>query len=159
MPLPENKTNSRSAAPVATGKAQDPAGQFVAKFAKHHRKCMSLAKRFTLDHPELKQSAAIGQLCRASQEMLEQAKAAQTLTEIYLALDEKHRDIVRPIITARFKDIATLARTSWRRFHDSVALARSSNPEIESAQREFQPHADEFQEALQAFIAMSATTH
>jgi hypothetical protein len=157
MPPQENKTHSRPAA--AAGAAKDSVGQFVAKFANHYRTCMKLAKRFTLDNPELKHSAAIGQLCRASQEMLEQAKEAQALTEIYLALDEKHRDTVRPIITARFKDISKLARASWRRFYDSIELGRSTNPEIESAQREFQPHADEFQEALQAFIAMSAKTH
>jgi hypothetical protein len=158
MPPPqENKTHSRPAGAARVGK--DSAGQFVAKFANHYRTCVALAKRFTLDHPELKHSAAIAQLCRAAQEMLEQAKEAQALTEIYLALDEPHRDVVRPIITARFKDISKLARASWRRFYDSIELVHPTHPEIQSAQGEFQPHADQFQEALRAFIAMSAKAH
>jgi hypothetical protein len=90
--------------------------------------------------------------------MLEQAKEARTLTEIYLALDESHRDVVRPIITARFKDIAKLARASWLRFCESVDLARGTKPEIVSAHRDFEPHADQFQRALRAFIAMSDET-
>src|ERR1051325_2231732 len=80
------------------------AAGFVTRFTNHHRKCVSLAKKFTADDPELKDSAAISQLCRASQEMLEQAKEARALTEIYLALDEQHRDAVRSIIITRFKD-------------------------------------------------------
>jgi len=150
----EEKTNSGSVTVAA--KADESAAQFVTKFTRHHRTCQSLAKRFTADSLELKDSAAISQLCRASQEMLEQAKEARTLTEIYIALDELHRDTVRPIITERFKDIAKLARTSWQRFCDSIEIARATKPEIAGAQRDFQPHAEQFQEALQAFIAMSA---
>lgn len=144
---------------ATASRAEDSAADFVAKFTSHYRTCVSLAKRFTLDDPGIKQSAAISQLCRASHEMLEQAKEARALTEIYLALNEAHRDTVRPIITERFKDISKLARTSWRRFRDSIEMARTTKPEIESAQGEFQPHADEFQEALRAFIAMSAKAH
>ena len=134
----------------------DSAAAFVTKFANHHKQCVALAKRFTDSPSTLKDSAAISQLCRASQEMLEQAKEARTLTEIYLALDDQHRDAVRPIITNRFKDIARLAKASWLRFCDSIKLARDTNPEIATAQQEFQPHADQFQKALREFIAMSA---
>jgi hypothetical protein len=143
---------------AAAGERVDAAAAFITKFSSHHRSCVSLAKRFTANNPELKDSAAISQLCRASQEMLEQAKEARALTEIYLALDETHRDLVRRIITERFKDLGKLARTSWVRFCDSIQLGQLKNPEIVSAQREFQPHAQKFQEALRTFIAMSDAT-
>src|SRR5438552_19204689 len=146
----EQKNQIRSTATAAKGK--DSAAQFVAKFRSHYKTCVTLTERFTADDPKLKDFAAITQLCRASQEMLEQAKEARALTEIYLALDEPHRDAVRPIITERFKDIAKLARASWLRFCDSVQLGQMTNPEIVSAQREFQPHAEKFQEALRTFI-------
>ncbi len=138
--------------------ADSSAAEFVAKFTRHHQTCVSLAKRFTTDDPDLKDSAALSQLCRASQEMLEQAKEARTLTEIYLALDESHRDAVRPIITERFKDIAKLATASWSRFCDSIDLVRATKREIAAAQREFQPHAEHFQEALRAFVEISGDT-
>jgi hypothetical protein len=156
-PFEERNTRIGEAAVAAEGK--DSAAAFVTKFANHYQTCVTLAKRFTDGNPELEDSAAISQLCRASQEMLDQAKEARALTEIYLALDETHRDSVRPIITQRFKDIAKLARASWRRFCDSVALIRSTKPDIAVAQREFQPHAEKFQEALHQFIAMSAEMH
>jgi hypothetical protein len=157
--MPSEEHNSPLTRACAAGERNDAAAvAFVTKFASHHRSCVSLAKRFTGDNPQLKDSAALSQLCRASQEMLEQAKETRALTEIYLALDEAHRDAVRPVITERFKDIAKLARTSWRRFCDSVQLGQMTNPEIVSAQREFQPHAEKFQEALGTFIAMSAGT-
>lgn len=140
----------------AAAKEERSAAQFVAKFKKHHQMCVELAKRFTGDNPELESSAAISQLCRASQEMLEQAKEARALTEIYLALDEAHRDVVRPILIERFKDITKLARISWLRFCDSILIARNTNPEIAAAQKDFQPHADEFQRALREFIDISA---
>ena len=152
----EEKTSITVTAPASD--RSDSASAFVTKFKNHHQRCVALAKGFADENSDVKNSAAISQLCRASQEMLEQAKAAQALTEIYLALDDKHRDTVRPIITNRFKDIARLARSSWSRFCDSVALARDSNPEIAVAQREFQPHADQFQKALREFIAMSTDT-
>ena len=152
----EQPKNGVGAVTAAAG--NDSAAAFVTKFASHHKRCMALAKRFTADNPRLKDSAALSQLCRASQEMLEQAKEARTLTEIYIALDESHRDVVRPIITARFKEIARLSRNSWGRFRDSIGIAGTSEPEIVSAQREFAPHAEEFQNALRAFIAMSAQT-
>jgi hypothetical protein len=157
MSAVEEQANNISSA-TAAAKRTDSAAQFVAKFRSHHKTCISLAKRFTADNPELKDSAAIAQLCRASQEMLEQAKEARALTEIYLALDEAHRDAVRRIVVERFKDIAKLARASWLRFCDSMELAAASKPEIGAAQRDFQPHAKKFQEALAAFIAMSAQT-
>src|SRR5205085_11177829 len=91
---------------AATAKGKTSAAQFVRDFASHYQKCVALAKRFTTDDPELKDCAAISQLCRASHEMLEQAKEARVLTEIYLALDEQHRDAVRSMITDRFKDVA-----------------------------------------------------
>ena len=150
----EEKANTMSTA-AAAAKRTDSAAQYVAKFRSHYKTCVTLAKRFTADDPELKDSAAIGQLCRSSQEMLEQAKQAQALTEIYLALDETHRDAVRPIIVERFKDIAKLAHASWLRFCDSIEIARSAKPAIAVAQREFQPHADEFQQALRQFIALN----
>lgn len=150
----DEQTNRGSV--TAAAEADDSAAQFVTKFTRHHQTCMSLAKRFTADNPELKDSAALSQLCRASQEMLEQAKEARTLTEIYLALDESHRDTVRAIIIERFKDITKLARASWQRFCDSIEIAKSTKPEIASAQRDFQPHAEQFQQALKAFITMSA---
>ena len=153
MPTTEERTNLTSA---TASTSNDAAVAFVAKFGKHHQRCVSLAKRFSGKDPDFKNSAAISQLCRATQEMLEQAKEARTLTEIYLALDEQHRDSVLPIVSERFKDIARLARSAWSRFCDSVELARDSNPAIAVAQREFQPHADQFQQALREFIAMSA---
>ncbi|HJT81966.1 MAG TPA: hypothetical protein VJ719_12275 [Chthoniobacterales bacterium] len=138
---------------AAAGEAA--AAAFVAKFTRHHQQCISLAKHFTETGSDLKDSAALSQLCRASQEMLEQAKEAQTLTEIYLALDESHRDVIRPIIIERFKHISKLAKTSWGRFCDSVKLVQVSRPAIAKAQRDFGPHAREFQDALRAFIALS----
>jgi hypothetical protein len=135
-------------------KREDSAAQFVTKFVNHYRRCVALAKRFVVDNPELKDSAALSHLCRASHEMLEQAKEARAMTEIYLALDDKHRDEVRPIIIARFKDISKSAHNSWRRFCDSTRFAPSAKDEIESAQRDFEPHAREFHETLQAFIAL-----
>jgi hypothetical protein len=154
FPIPEYKTHCPPTA--AAEKAKHSAGQFPAKFASHYERCQKLGKRFTTDDPKLKESAAISQLCRASQEMMQQAKQARMLTDIYLTLDDSHREMIRPIITAGFKDISKLASDSWRRFRDSVALARTANPDIQLAQREFQPHADEFQDALAAFIAMIA---
>lgn len=157
MPYSEEAaTNLRPTAVAA--EETDAAAEFVTKFTRHHRTCVELAKRFTVDGPEVKESAAISQLCRASQEMLEQAKEARALTEIYLALDESHRDTVRPIITDRFKDISKLARASWRRFCDSIELVGKTKPHIANAQRDFKPHAEQFQDALRAFIAMSANT-
>jgi hypothetical protein len=135
-------------------KREDSAALFVTKFTNHHRQCVSLAKRFAVDNPQLKDSAAISHLCRASKEMLEQAKEARAMTEIYLALDEKHRDEVRPIIIGRFKDLSKSAHASWRRFCDSTRFAPSVKDEIESAQRDFEPHAREFHETLRAFIAL-----
>jgi len=149
----EEPTKIHSAANA--GQERDSAAQYVAKFRSHYKVCVTLAKQFTADNPELKDSAAIAQLCRASQEMLEQAKEARALTEIYLALDDTHRDAVRPIIVARFKDIAKLARASWLRFCDSIEIAGNTKPEIAAAHRDFKPHADQFQRALREFIAMS----
>jgi len=151
-------TTEKQESNAAATEGNKSAAAFVTKFTNHHQKCVSLAKRFTEDDAELKDSAALSQLCRASQEMLEQAKEARTLTEIYLALDETHRDAVRPIITERFKDLAKLARASWLRFCDSMELARQTKPEIAVAHREFEPNARAFQEALRAFIGMSSTT-
>ena len=142
----------------AGAERHDSAAEFVTNFAAHHRNCVTLAKRFTENDPDLKDSAALSQLCRASWEMLEQAKEARALTEIYLALDEPHRDTVRPIITSRFKDIAKSARASWKRFCDSIDIARAIKPEIATAQRDFKPHAAQFQEALARFIAISEET-
>jgi hypothetical protein len=155
MPSPEHNSIARGG---VAGKPDDAAAAFVTKFTNHHRSCVSLAKRFTADNPQLTDSAALSQLCRATQEMLEQAKEARALTEIYLALDENHRDAVRPIITERFKDIAKLARASWQRFCDSTKLVQVTKPEIVAAQREFEPNAEKFQDALRTFIEMSATT-
>jgi hypothetical protein len=146
-------TIATKAAPTVQ-KREDSAAQFVTKFVNHYRRCVSLAKRFAVDNPDIKDSVALSQLCRASQEMLEQAKGARAMTEIYLALDEKHRDAVRPIIIGRFKDLSKSADASWRRFCDSARLAPSVKDEIESAQRDFEPHAREFHETLQAFIAL-----
>jgi hypothetical protein len=86
--------------------------------------------------------------------MLEQAKEGRAITEIYLALDDKHRDAVRPIIIARFKDILNSADASWRRFCDSTRFAPAARREIEAAQRDFEPHAGEFHETLRMFIAL-----
>src|SRR4051794_39104867 len=97
-------TKSGVTARQAAREGDEVAAGFVARFSGHHRRCASLAKKLTVDDPDFKDSAAISQLCRASQEMLGQAKEARTLTEIYLALDEQHRDAVQPIIVARFKD-------------------------------------------------------
>ena len=142
--------------PATAAQTEDSAAKFVAKFRRHHQTCITLAKQFASDDPRLKDSAAISQLCRASQEMLEQAKGARALTEIYLALDELHRDAVRPLVVERFKDLAKLARASWLRFCDSIEIVRDTRPEIAAAQGDFQPHADEFQQALREFIEMSA---
>jgi len=148
----KNKTSVEASATLE--KREDSAAQFVTKFINHHRRCVSLAKRFAVDDADIKDSAALSQLCRASKEMLEQAKGARAMTEIYLALDEKHRDAIRPIIIARFKDLSKSAHASWLRFCDSTRLAPAPKHEIESAQEDFEPHAREFHETLQAFIAL-----
>ena len=63
------------------------------------------------------------------------------MTQIYLALDDKHRDAVRPIMVARFKDVSKSAKIAWNRFCDSVQFLPSdrfeSNPlsEISSLMR------------------------
>jgi hypothetical protein len=159
MTAPDKNKRGVGATP-AMRKAEDFVAGFVTKFAHHFRTCRSLAKQFTIDNPAFKQDyAAISQLCRASQEMLQQAKETRTLTEVYLALDEPHRDAVRPLITARFEEISKAARASWLRFGDSIELAQTTKREIEAAQRDFEPHANEFQQALRAFIAMSANAH
>jgi len=150
--------NKTSVGPPATVEEHDSAALFVTRFTIHYRRCVSLAKRFAVDNPELKDSAAISQLCRASHEMLEQAKEARAMTEIYLALDDKHRDAVRSIIIARFKDISKSAHASWLRFCDSIQFARTAEHEIEAAQNNFEPHAREFQERLRRFIALSDKT-
>ena len=146
---------SKIGSAAAAAKRTDSAAQFVAKFRSHYQTCVDLAKRFTAVDPALKDSAAIRQLCRASQEMLDQAKEARALTEIYLALDEAHRDAVRGIIVNRFRDIAKLARASWLRFSDSIEIARNSKPEIAIAQSDFQPHAEKFQQVLREFIKIA----
>ena len=128
--------------------------QFVTTFIAHHKRCKALAKQFAADNAQLRDSAALSQLCRASNEMLEQAKGARAMTEIYLALDEKHREAVRPIIIERFKDILNSADASWRRFCDSVRFAPKPRRDIESAQQEFAPHAMTFHETLRMFIAL-----
>jgi len=87
--------------------------------------------------------------------MADQAKAARALTEIYLSLDEKHREAVRPIILGRFKDILASAEGSWRRFCDSMRFIRPATPEIQSARRDFEPHADEFKHTLREFVMMA----
>src|SRR5690242_15453205 len=111
----------------------DPAASFVTKFTHHHRRCVTLGKQFAIFSPALGDSVALSHLCRASQEMTDQAKAARTLTEIYLSLDEKHRDVVRAAIIGRFKDILASAEASWRRFCDSMRLIHPAMPELESA--------------------------
>jgi hypothetical protein len=113
--------------------APGPAAPFVSKFTDHHRRCVILGKRFAAFSLDLGDSAALSQLCRASQEMADQAKAARALTEIYLSLDEKHRDAVRAIIVGRFKDILASAEASWRRFCDSMHFIRPATREIQSA--------------------------
>ena len=90
--------------------------------------------------------------------MADQAKAARTLTEIYLSLDEKHRDAVRAIILGRFKDILASAEGSWRRFCDSMHFIRPATREIQSARRDFEPHADEFKHTLRKFVAIAERT-
>jgi hypothetical protein len=139
-------------------RAQEAATSFVSEFARHHRRCLSLAKRFATDDPNLKDSAALGQLCRATQEMLEQAKAARALSEIYLRLDERHRDAVQAIIIARFEDILESAQASWRRFCDSMQFVHPDKREIESARRQFEPQADRFQDTLRKFVALADKT-
>lgn len=133
----------------------DPAAPFVTKFANHHRRCVLLGKRFATVSPNLGDSAALSQLCRASQEMADQAKAARALTQIYLSLDEKHRDAVQAIILGRFKDILASAEASWRRFCDSMHYIRPATPEIQSARRDFEPHADQFKHALRKFVRIA----
>ena len=135
-------------------RAPDAATSFVSEFAKHRRRCLSLAKRFATDDANLKDSAAVGQLCRATQEMLEQAKAAHALSEIYLRLDDRHRDAVQAIIIARFEDILHSAQASWRRFCDSMQFVHSDKREIESARRQFEPQANQFQDTLRKFVAL-----
>ena len=150
-----SSANKTSADPTATvPKSTHSAAQFVTKFIAHHQRCKALAKRFAVDNPELRDSAALSQLCRASNEMLEQAKEARAMTEIYLALDENHRDAVRPIIIGRFKDILNSADASWRRFCDSLRFAPIPKRDIESAQQDFAPHAMTFHETLRMFIAL-----
>lgn len=139
---------------IRGGKREDSAAEFVTKFTHHHERCKSLAKRFAVGKPDLQDSVALSQLCRASQEMLEQAKEARAMTQIYLALDDKHRDAVRPIMVARFKDVSKSAKIAWNRFCDSVQFLPSDRFEIESAQRDFEPHARAFQETLCAFILL-----
>lgn len=90
--------------------------------------------------------------------MADQAKAARALTEIYLSLDEKHRDAVRAVIVGRFKDILASAEGSWRRFCDSMHFIRPATPEIQSARRDFEPHAEEFKQALHEFVAIANRT-
>jgi len=87
--------------------------------------------------------------------MADQAKAARALTEIYLSLDEKHRDAVRAIILGRFKDILASAEASWRRFCDSMQFIRPATPEIQAARRHFEPHADEFKRTLREFVTIA----
>ena len=157
MPVSEEKSAKIGQA-AAAAKGKTSAAEFVRNFASHYQNCVSLAKRFTVDDPDVSDSAALGQLCRASQEMLDQAKEARVLTEIYLALDEQHRDAVRPMITERFKDIARLAKASWLRFTDGMQIARLAKPEIVSAHREFEPQAERFQRTLQEFISLSSQT-
>ena len=139
-------------------RTEDAAASFASTFRNHHRKCVSLAKQFAIEDPSLKDSVALEKLCRASQEMLDQAKAARALTEIYVSLDEKHRDVVRPIIIGRFKDILKSAEASWKRFCDSIQFIRPARSEIESARRNFEPHADEFQDTLRRFIELGDKT-
>src|SRR5215212_3486818 len=103
---PSEQNSNKLGHTATAAQSNRSAGAFVATFTNHHRTCVALAKRLTADDPDLQDSAALSQLCRASQEMLEQAKETRALTEIYLLLDETHRDAVRPIITERFKDIA-----------------------------------------------------
>lgn len=147
--------NKRGAGGIVKGrKGKDSAAEFVTKFTNHHERCKALARRFAVGKPELQDSVALSQLCRASQEMLEQAKEARAMTQIYLALDDKHRDAVRPIMVARFRDVSKSAEISWNRFCDSVQFLPSDRFEIESAQRDFEPHAREFQEMLRAFISL-----
>jgi hypothetical protein len=139
-------------------RTEDAAASFVSTFINHRRRCTSLAKRFAVDDPDFVDSAALEQLCRATQEMLDQAKAARALTEIYVSLDEKHRDAVRPIIIGRFKDILKSAEASWQRFCDSIRFIRPARSEIESARRDFEPHADDFQDTLRRFIELGDKT-
>ena len=139
-------------------KREDAAAQFVTKFIAHHHRCRTLAKRFAVGDAKLKDSAALSQLCRVSNEMLEQAKDARAMTEIYLALDDKHREAVLPIIIKRFKDILKSAEASWRRFCDTVRFAPMPTREIQSAQQDFEPHAMKFYETLELFIALGERT-
>lgn len=87
--------------------------------------------------------------------MADQAKAARALTEIYLSLDEKHRDAVRAIITGRFKDILTSAEGSWQRFCDSMHFIRPVTHQIQTARSDFEKHADQFKHTLQKFVTMA----
>ena len=146
--------NKLAAGRTTKTQKKDFAAEFVTKFTNHHERCKFLAKRFAVGTPNFKDSIALAQLCRASDEMLEQAKEARALTEIYLALDDKRRDAVCPIIIGRFKDILNSADTSWQRFCDSVRFLPAGRFEIESAQRDFEPHAREFQQSVREFIAL-----
>src|ERR1051325_4224575 len=128
---------------------------FVSSFRNHHRRCAVLAKRFVAIDPDLRDSAALSALCRASQEMADQAKAARGLTEIYLSLDEKHRDAVRAIIVGRFKDILTSTEDSWRRFCDSMHFVHPATREIQSAQSDFEAQAEEFKARLHKFVVIA----
>lgn len=136
----------------------DPAAPFFVKFTNHHRRCVMLAKQFATFNSDLADSAALSQLCRASQEMADQAKAARALTEIYLSLDDKHRDVVRGAIVGRFKDILASAEASWRRFCDSMHFIRPATREIELARHDFEPHADEFKNKLREFVMILGKT-
>jgi len=91
--------------------------------------------------------------------MADQAKAARALTEIYLSLDDKHRDAVRAVIVGRFKDISASAEASWRRFCDSMRFIRPTMREIQSARRDFEPHADEFKNKLREFVTIVGRTN
>ena len=64
-----NKSKTSVGPSATVEKGTDSAALFVTKFTNHYRRCVSLAKRFAVDNPELKDSAAISQLCRASHEM------------------------------------------------------------------------------------------
>ena len=90
--------------------------------------------------------------------MADQAKAARALTEIYLSLDEKHRDNVRAIVFGRFKDILASAEASWRRFCDSMHFIRPATVEIQAARRDFEPHADAFRHTLRRFVMIADRT-
>ena len=150
------KNNGDIERSVAAQERDDPTASFVTIFKSHHRQCASLAERFAADDSDAQSYGAISYLCRATQELLEQAKAARTLTEIYLTLDDKHREAVREIMIERFKELSNSARASWLRFCDSIQFVRTERPEVETARQEFEPHARMFAETLLKFIALAA---